>query len=182
MPPTLTRAIRRARSGFRKGYGQSSQMRQTESASKPAPLAPVLLCTFGVVLIFVLILMLCAAIVYRGAYRDLEIPGLIVVGVLGLIIWRAQRRKDAEKIGSWPRFLMVFAALFVSLDSWTQGNLSDIGGTLARSLVLVTVPFSIAYLARGRKSRRDWNSFARWFFWLALILAAGAFAATHQPG
>jgi len=30
----------------------------------------------------------------------------------------------------------------------------------------------IAYVLRGRKKKRDWNSFARWFFWLALILTS----------
>lgn len=79
----------------------------------------------------------------------------------------------------WSKFLIVFAASFVTLASWAEGNPVDIGGTLARSTVVLLIPFLIAYAARGRRAKRDWNSFARWFFWLALIFAAGTFTAQH---
>jgi uncharacterized membrane protein len=35
---------------------------------------------------------------------------------------------------------------------------------------LLLISFLVAYLVRGRKSKRNWDSFALWYFWLALIL------------
>jgi apolipoprotein N-acyltransferase len=53
---------------------------------------------------------------------------------------------------------------------WVMGNPYDIGGALGRSLAVLLISFLIAYLVRGRKS--NWDSFARWYFWLVLLLLA----------
>ncbi|MGH9710116.1 MAG: hypothetical protein ACRD37_06185, partial [Candidatus Acidiferrales bacterium] len=101
------------------------------------------------------------------------IPGSVMLAILMILIWRVSRPNKGEKIKPWSRFLMVFVALLFSLVGWTQGSPRDIGGALARTTGMLLFPFLIAYAVRGRKNKRDWNSFARWFFWLALILGSG---------
>jgi hypothetical protein len=67
---------------------------------------------------------------------------------------------------SWAAVgLVTVLAMFAQ---WVTGNPYDIGGAFGRSLAVLLIAFLIAYLVRGRK--RNWDSFARWYFWLVLGL------------
>jgi len=70
---------------------------------------------------------------------------------------------------SW--FLVGFVTVLAGLAQWVRGNPYDIGGAVARAIPALLIAFVVAYLARGRKSKRNWESFARWYFWLALVLS-----------
>src|SRR5437867_1034859 len=55
--------------------------------------------------------------------------------------------------------------------TWPLSLASDgIPETLGRLTGALTWPLLLAYCFRGRKRTRDWNSFARWFFWLCLLI------------
>lgn len=81
----------------------------------------------------------------------------------------------AEPMEPWSWFLITFAILWCWLVAWVSGpgrySLLD-PYVIGRAVGMPLLPFLIAYVLRGRKKKRNWNSFARWFFWLALILAA----------
>jgi len=82
----------------------------------------------------------------------------------------------AESMKPWSWFLIIFVTMLVGLSQWARHNPYDIGGTTAATVGTLLIPLGIAYLVRGRRSKRDWNSFARWYFWLALIGSALQFA------
>ena len=71
---------------------------------------------------------------------------------------------------AWSWFLISFITILPVFVGWTRGNPYDIGGALARELPKLLIAFVIAYLIRGRKNKRNWDSFAQWYFWLALGL------------
>jgi uncharacterized membrane protein len=70
---------------------------------------------------------------------------------------------------SW--FLIGFVTILAGLAHWVRANPYDIGGAVARTVPTLLTAFAIAYVVRGRKSKRNWESFARWYFWLALVLS-----------
>jgi hypothetical protein len=74
----------------------------------------------------------------------------------------------AKPISKWSWVLIGFTTLLAAFSSWVQGNPYDIGGALGRTVGTLLIPFAVAYVFRGMKGRRDWNSFARWYFWLGL--------------
>ncbi|MGH9793493.1 MAG: hypothetical protein ACRD5G_01860 [Candidatus Acidiferrales bacterium] len=85
----------------------------------------------------------------------------------------------AKPMTPWSWVLVAFAIVWCWLAAWasTPGRRSlvdayIIGGAVGAAFF----PFLIAYVVRGRKKKRDWNSFARWFFWLALIIPALQFS------
>jgi hypothetical protein len=61
-----------------------------------------------------------------------------------------------------------FVTVLAVFAQWVIGNPYDIGGAFGRSLAVPLIAFLIAYLVRGRK--KNWDSFARWYFWLVLGL------------
>jgi hypothetical protein len=61
-----------------------------------------------------------------------------------------------------------FVTVLAVFAQWVTGNRYDIGGAIGRSLAVLLIAFLIAYLVRGRKN--NWDSFARWYFWLVLGL------------
>jgi hypothetical protein len=78
------------------------------------------------------------------------------------------RRLAAVKPLSWVGVgLVTVLAMFAQ---WALGNPYDIGGALGRSLGVLLIPFVVAYLVRGVKG--NWDSFARWYFWLVLVFMA----------
>jgi uncharacterized membrane protein len=80
-------------------------------------------------------------------------------------------------VKAWSWFLIGFATVLVGFAEWVRGNPYDIGGALGRMIGVLLIPLAVAYIVRGRRSKRNWDSFARWYFWLALIL--GALANAH---
>lgn len=64
------------------------------------------------------------------------------------------------------------ATALVGFAAWVRGNPYDIGGAMGWAIGVLLIPFLIAYLIRGRKRKRNWDSFARWYFWLALLALA----------
>jgi hypothetical protein len=69
---------------------------------------------------------------------------------------------------AWSWVLVGFVTILVGFASWVRGNPYDIGGAVGRAIAVLLMAFLVAYLVRGRK--RNWDSFARWYFWLALGL------------
>src|SRR5438876_5603032 len=81
-------------------------------------------------------------------------------------VMRNGRKLSDVKASSWA-LIGVVTVLAGSL-AWVRSQ--SIGGTVGGALELLLIPFLVAYLVRGRKSKRNWNSFALWYFWLALSL------------
>ena len=100
---------------------------------------------------------------------DLVILALFaLIPVLIVTIAPPQQRESTGarmEVGSW--IAIVFVTILSILVAWAFGTPYDIGGAIAKGLVSLLIPFAIAYLVRGRK--KNWDSFARWFFWLALL-------------
>jgi hypothetical protein len=80
-----------------------------------------------------------------------------------------ESKLDVKAI-SW--FLIAFVTILAGFAAWVRGNPYDIGGAMGRAIGALLIPFLIAYLVRGRK--RNWDSFARWYFWLALLAIVAA--------
>ena len=81
--------------------------------------------------------------------------------------WYVNGRKiSGVKVMSWA--LIGGVTVLAGLLAWVRSQ--TIGGTVGGALELLLIPFLVAYLVRGRKSKRNWNSFALWYFWLALSL------------
>ena len=72
------------------------------------------------------------------------------------------------KVFSW--FLIGFVTVLAGFAAWVRGNPYDIGGAVGRVLPVLLFALLVAYVAKGRKGKRNWDSFARWYFWLALGL------------
>ena len=70
----------------------------------------------------------------------------------------------ALTISKWSWVLIVFSILL----AWVASLGYDAGGRIGYAIGTLLIPFFIAYAVRGRASVRNWNSFARWFFWLTL--------------
>lgn len=78
---------------------------------------------------------------------------------------------ERQAMKPWSWFLIIFASILTWFDAWTKGgDPSDLGGAFAQSLVYISFFGGIAYLVKGRRKNRDWNSFARWYFWSTIIL------------
>jgi hypothetical protein len=83
---------------------------------------------------------------------------------------------SAVKVLSW-----VLVGLVTVLDgfaAWVHGNPYDIGGAIGRALPAPLIAFLIAYLVRGRKG--NWDSFARWYFWLVLAILVLSNTPAHR--
>jgi hypothetical protein len=87
------------------------------------------------------------------------------------------QQSRAQPMGLLSWFMVGIVTLLAGFAQWVRGDPSDIGGAIGRTLGTLIIPLAIAYLARGRRGNRNWNSFARWYFWLALILSAIQFKA-----
>jgi len=72
------------------------------------------------------------------------------------------------KASSW--LLIGIVTVLAGFAAWVRGNPYDIGGAVGRAIPALLIAFLVAYLFRGRKRKRNWDSFARWYFWLALGL------------
>ena len=82
----------------------------------------------------------------------------------------AGQPEQAQPMKPFGWFIIAFAILFCWLG--VGASYPDVLGKAMGMMGAMLFPFLIAYVLRGRKKKRNWNSFARWFFWLALILPA----------
>ena len=80
----------------------------------------------------------------------------------------AALQMKTEPMRPWSWILIAFITLLAVFSAWVGRNPYDVGGTLGYAVGTLLVVFVVAYLIRGRQ--RDWNSFARWYFCLGLIL------------
>jgi hypothetical protein len=89
---------------------------------------------------------------------------------------------ESAQIRAWSKFLILFASLWNWLAAWTT---TERGAPLLSAevfgawLVYVLIFLGIAYAIKGRRKMRDWNSFARWYFWLSLIITCLAYNAAR---
>jgi hypothetical protein len=81
---------------------------------------------------------------------------------------------EAVRPLSW--FILAFASLFCLLEAWATNRGNPIGA-LAGGLTYILIFAGIAYAVRGRRRKRNWNSFARWYFWLTIIVLSLMFNA-----
>jgi hypothetical protein len=68
---------------------------------------------------------------------------------------------------SW--ILIGLVTVLTGLAEWVNRP-GDVAGALAEAVGLLLIAFVVAYLIWGRRRKRNWDSFARWYFWLALGL------------
>jgi hypothetical protein len=85
-------------------------------------------------------------------------------------------------IGAWTHTMKARSRLLIGLVTVLAGFIAwrntqhDIVWTVGGAVEFLLIPFLVACLVRGRKSVRNWDAFAHWYFWLALGLLLPLFA------
>lgn len=87
--------------------------------------------------------------------------------------------KQQRRFKAWSVYLLVVGVLMCFSIGWLRG-----AGPRENSQQIIALlfwPLLISYLLHGRSKRRDWNKFARWFFWLCLFNPALLVMMQHKP-
>lgn len=76
-----------------------------------------------------------------------------------------------KTLSEWSCYLIIIGITMSFLSAKFQNYDEDWSLILGWCLGALLLPFLISYFVRGRKKIRDWNKFARLFFWLCILFS-----------
>ena len=69
----------------------------------------------------------------------------------------------------WSKIQIGLIILWALLAGWVRDNPHAFAYALGRAVGVLIIPFVVAFMTKGIGKGKNWDSFARWFFWGGVI-------------
>ncbi|MCX6641590.1 MAG: hypothetical protein NTW14_14080 [bacterium] len=140
---------------------------QVQSSFKES-LMSIVFIVLGVLLLFTMTYDII--LIIRGAFRRKAILGSSTqCGSIDTSGSSVEAPTNQKKLRKWGIFQLIFGFVWTSISAIGFSHGKDAASLLGAFTGLLFWPACIAYLFYGRKNRRDWNKFARLFFWSCIL-------------